>query len=197
MSDYQLIAAPERKPIRDHSTLRDIKTGYGADDFQTPGYAIDWLMPFLDKRMSIWEPACGKGNLVRAFETAGMLDVVGTDILTGDDFLQAPECPEGRKIYNTYIITNPPFSGTNKLAFIERCYYFGCSFALLMPFGALEGIKRQALYREHGIQLLVPPRRIVFETPSGKKSSPWQAHAWFCWKLNLPSDLFFAEELPK
>lgn len=34
----------------------------------------------------IWEPACGKGNLVRALRHHGFR-VTGTDIKTGTDFL--------------------------------------------------------------------------------------------------------------
>ena len=192
MTDLILTEPPVKRirTPRTHSSLRDTKRAVGADDFQTPAYAIDWLMPFISQSAQcIWEPACGRGNLVNAFRDKGFR-VRGSDILTGEDFLSHfEECPS-----NCVIVTNPPFSGSNKYDFLSRCYSYGNPFALLMPFGALEGIKRQALYREHGIQMLVPPKRIVFETPSGKKSSPWQAHAWFCWKLNLPSDLYFAPE---
>lgn len=174
-----------------HSTLREAKRATGFDDFQTPPYAIDWLLPFISESAHcIWEPACGKGNLVEAFLSKGFR-VKSGDILTGQDFLGWMDSIP----LNCVIVTNPPFSGTNKFEFLRRCYEYGNPFALLMPFAALEGIKRQALYREYGIQMLVPPKRIVFETPSGKKSSPWQAHAWFTWKLNLPSDLYFAPRL--
>ena len=35
------------------------------DDFQTPPYALDPLLPFLKRDWVVWECACGKGNLVR------------------------------------------------------------------------------------------------------------------------------------
>ncbi len=56
------------------------------DDFQTPGHAVDPLLRFLKKDWTVWECSQGKGNLTRAFQDAG-LNVVGTDILTGQDFL--------------------------------------------------------------------------------------------------------------
>lgn len=31
--------------------------------------------------------------------------------------------------------------------------------------------------------------RIKFETPTGKKSAPWQAHCWFTKGFNLKSDI--------
>ena len=62
-----------------------------------------------------------------------------------------------------------------------------------MPLTALEGKKRGELYRKYGIQLIIPNKRINFETPSGKGSGAWFQVAWFCWKLNLPKDLMFVE----
>jgi hypothetical protein len=58
------------------------------DNFQTPGSAIECLLPYLPKEWLIWEPACGKGNLVRAFEEQGY-KVYGSDIAEphGKDFL--------------------------------------------------------------------------------------------------------------
>lgn len=65
-----------------------------SDDFQTPGYAIEPLIPFLKKDWIIWECACGKGNLVNAFKKHGF-KVIGTDILDGKDFLKWQ--PEGKR----------------------------------------------------------------------------------------------------
>jgi len=59
-----------------------------SDDFQTPEYAIEPLLPYLRKDWIIWECACGKGNLVRALERRGF-KVMGTDIRIGHDFLQS------------------------------------------------------------------------------------------------------------
>lgn len=64
--------------------------------------------------------------------------------------------------------------------------------ALLMPLTALEGIRRGKLYKENGIQLIIPNRRINFIMPN-KQGSSWFATAWFCYKLNLPKDLMFIE----
>ena len=49
------------------------------------------------------------------------------------------------------------------------------------------------LYKKYGIQLIIPNKRINFETPSGKGSGSWFATAWFCFGLNLPKDLMFIE----
>ena len=49
------------------------------------------------------------------------------------------------------------------------------------------------LYSKHGIQLIIPNKRINFVTPSGKGSGAWFQVAWFCWGLNLPKDLNFVK----
>jgi len=153
----------------------------GSDNFQTPREALNILLPHLKKEWVIWECAWGKGKLFNFLKEEGF-NVVGSD--KEFDFLtNYKECD--------CIITNPPYS--KKDEFLARCYELGKPFALLMPLTALEGKKRGNLYRKHGIQLIIPNKRINFETPSGKGSGAWFQTAWFTWKMNLPMDLMFVE----
>jgi hypothetical protein len=56
------------------------------DNFQTPASALDCLLPHLKAGWTIWEPACGKGNLVRGLQAHGF-KVKGTDkAIDGRDF---------------------------------------------------------------------------------------------------------------
>ena len=153
-----------------------------SNDFQTPPYAIEPLIPFLKKNWVIWECACGKGNLVRALEKHGF-KVIGTDIIYGQDFLKWKP-----KRFDC-IVTNPPYS--LRYDFIKRCYELGKPWAMLMTLTTLEG-KRQELFKKYGIELLLLNKRINFETPSGKGSGAWFPVAWFCWKL-LPDKIMFGE----
>lgn len=154
-----------------------------SDHFQTPPEAILPLLPFLTKDLIVWEPACGKGNLVRAFKSHGY-DCFGTDLLTGHDFLTM----DAPRPYDV-IVTNPPF--TVKDGVIARCYEIGKPWALLLPLTALEGQFRQYLYRKHGVQVLVMPKRVNFETPNDAGSSSWFPTMWVTHGLRLPSDLTF------
>jgi len=150
------------------------------DDMQTPPYAITPILPFLNKENTIWECACGKGNLVKAFRDLGY-KVIGTDIehdFLKNDLHEHWDC----------IVTNPPYSLKDE--WIARCYELGKPFALLMPLTALEGIFRGALYKKYGVQLIIPNRRVNFITPNGGSSS-WFQTAWFCYRLKLPTDLMF------
>lgn len=152
-----------------------------SDEFGTPKYAINPLLPFLNKKDIIWECAWGKGSLAKHLEEKGF-KVVGDS----RDFIN------GEKINDCDIlITNPPYSLKDE--FLAIAFALKKPFAFLMPLTALEGLKRGKLFMEHGIQLIIPNRRINFETPSGKGGGAWFQTAWFCWKMNLPKDLNFVE----
>ena len=154
------------------------------DDFQTPKEALLPLLPYLDKRWNIWECACGNGNLVKGLKEHGYA-VVGSDILTGRDFLISPP------YYMDCIVTNPPFK--YKQQFLERCYELGKPFALLLPLTALETKNRQDLYAKHGIEIIFFDKRINLETPNKvANSSAWFATAWFTNGLNIGKQLTFA-----
>lgn len=148
------------------------------DEIYTPDYALEPLLPFIQKEWVIWECAYGNGALANHLKRRGF-NVIGG----GEDFLQNKrECD--------VIITNPPYS--NKERFLKRAYELNKPFAFLMPLTALEGKKRGELYKKYGIQLIIPNCRIDFITPKNGKSS-WFATAWFTHGLDLPKDLLFVE----
>jgi len=154
------------------------------DDFQTPPEALIPLYPYLKKEWYVWEPACGKGNLVNALRNNGYT-TLGTDILNNVDFLTDTTI----RGYDC-IITNPPFK--YKQQFLERCYQLGKPFALLLPLTTFETKKRQDLFKKYGIEVIFFDRRINFETPNKvAKSSAWFATAWFTWGLNIGKELTF------
>jgi hypothetical protein len=155
-----------------------VQMGGHSDEFGTPKPAFDIIKPYIPKDQVIWESAYGKGSLAKIMTDEGYKVVSSTDF-----FNDNPEFD--------IIITNPPYSC--KEEWLERCYSLGKPFALLMPLTALEGKARGKLYKQYGIQLLIPNKRINFITPSGKGSGSWFATAWFVWKLNLPRDLMFVE----
>ena len=140
-----------------------------SDEFFTPEYALKPLLPFLKKEWTIWECAWGKGALATHLKKRGF-DV----IKKGDDFIN--DIYMGGVEDVDIIITNPPYS--KKDEFLKRAYELGKPFAFLMPLTTLEGIKRGALFSKHGIQIIIPNRRINFITPSGKGSGAWFQVGW-------------------
>ena len=149
-------------------------------DLYTPFYATELIAPYLSGK--IWECACGEGHITAVLERYGM-DVIETDIALGVDFLKCEtiECD--------YIVTNPPYELKDK--FIERCYNIGKPFALLLPLTALGGMKRNMLFREYGLEVLIPSRRINFIYKNAGKAN-WFHSAWFCHNV-LPEMLMFVE----
>jgi hypothetical protein len=153
------------------------------DEIYTPEYALNPLLPFIKKFKVVWECAWGEGALATHLKKSGF-DVMKK----GDDFINDIYMSGAEDV--DIIITNPPYS--KKDEFLKRAYELGKPFAFLMPLTTLEGIKRGALFKKYGLQLIVPNRRINFITPNGGSSS-WFATAWFTWGLNLPKDIMFVE----
>lgn len=164
-----------------------------SNHFQTPDWAVDALVPYLDGvpmaargyKPSVWECAEGNGNISVRLQHHGH-EVYGTDILHGFDFL-SPLMPIP---IVDIIVTNPPYSIKDQ--WLARCYEIGKPFALLMPITALGEQGRFKMYKEHGIELLMLPQRVDFETPSGEGSGAWFYCAWFCWRL-LPQQINFCD----
>jgi len=153
-----------------------------SDIFQTPAHAVRYVTRFIPKNWKIWENACGEGQIVNTLKEDGY-QVTGTDVLQGFDFLSplmpAPEFD--------CILTNPPYSIKDK--WLERCFEIGKPFALLLPITALGEQNRVKLYGKHGIQVVLPPERINYGTPSGEGEGAWFYSAWFCNGLDLPSQI--------
>ena len=165
--------------------LIPISKGGSSDIFQTPAYAFDYIFPYIDRSLIIWESAAGHGMLADGIQSRGF-GVVRSDIMTDQNFFEYQ--PEKWDVQ----ITNPPYS--IKDDWIERSYKLGKPFALLMPVSALHSTKRCNLFREHGISLVIPPKRVNFVTPSKQGSGAWFPVMWFCHGLNMPDQIIFAKD---
>jgi len=157
-----------------------------SDDFQTPPIALKPLIPYLKKDWTIWECACGKGNLVNEFTKLGF-NVVCTDILQSLHYNFLFYEPD----FYDCIVTNPPYS--KKQEFLERCYRIGKPFALLLPLTTFETYNRQKLFKRYGLEVILFDKRINFKTPSGQGSGSWFATAWFTNWLNIGQQLIFTK----
>lgn len=159
------------------------------DAFQTPAHALLPLLPYLPKSARIWECAAGSGNLVRGLEAHGYA-VVGSDVLDGQDFLTWQ--PDAWDV----LMTNPPFS--HKTAFLGRAYQLDKPFAFLLPLTTLEGKQRGKLFREYGVEIIIPDERYHFETPSGRTDGrAWFASVWVTHGLNIGQALTFWTDAPQ
>jgi hypothetical protein len=147
----------------------------GMDNCQTPFYAIEPLINYLDPTWVYWDCACGEGNLVNAMVSNGFR-AFGTDILSGNDFFTT-----NASAYDC-IITNPPFS--LKYHFLKRCYELKKPFILLMPVEVLGAKTAQDMFISKGIELMFLDHRINFKMPY----KGWDCQAqfptmWFCYGI--------------
>lgn len=156
------------------------------DSCQTPAYALDPLLPYLDKNLTVWEAACGEGLLVDALYDSDFLAVVDTDILTGKNFFEFE--PDQWDI----LITNPPFSA--KFKWLERAYLLGKPFALLLPVETLGAVTAQRLMQQYGFEIMFLDSRVNFKMPNAGWDGAGAQFAvfWLCWKL-LPEKVMFGE----
>lgn len=156
------------------------------DRCETPGYALDPLLPFLHPSWRIWEPACGSGRIVRKLE-ANNYTVQGSDLLYGNNFFtELPPAPFDA------IVTNPPYS--IKPQWIKRCYELLKPFALLVPVETIGSGAVQKLMEEYGAAIMLMNRRVNFYMPiKGLKGNGAQFPVlWFTWGM-LPAPVVYGK----
>jgi hypothetical protein len=156
------------KPKQNHKA--DPTQSLTIDCCETPAYALDPLLPYLEPFKWIWEPACGSGRLVRALLEADH-EVIGSDILDGYNFLTAATTDVDA------IVTNPPYS--IKPAWIRHCYELGKPFALLVPVETIGTGEVQRMMEQYGCELLLLNKRVNFFPV-----------LWFCWRV-LPQPIVY------
>ena len=154
------------------------------DRCQTPGYALDPLLPYIPPGV-IWEPAAGEGNLVNKLALHGH-KVIATDLLTGSNFFTTE--PRSWHVQ----ITNPPYS--TKYEWIQHSYDLGKPWALLMPFYTWAARGANKLFEKQGIEVIIINPRINFKMPN-KGYSGSGAHiatAWFTWGFDIGATVTYA-----
>ncbi len=149
------------------------------DYYPTPN---DVTKAFLDcmrlsKKTVFWEPACGSGNIVDVLRERGYR-AIGTDIVTGDDFLMT-DPPNGVD----FIITNPPFILAED--FIKRAWSMDLPFAFLLKSQFWHAAKRLNLFNEITPSLVLPLTWRPDFTGGGKSLMDVM---WCVWGVGLQSD---------
>lgn len=197
---YDGNACPDCQPEKPYNYKRDnrrsvaadIYTPQGMDACQTPAYALDPILPYVQDSWTIWEPAAGEGLLVEALYDSGFSEyqVKYGDILTGQNFFDYEpdewDC----------LITNPPY--TIQFQWLERCYQLGKPFALLLKVEILGTKTAQEMFNQYGIEVIFVSPRINFKMPhkgwdGGGAQFPT---AWFTHGLNIGQQMSFTKVTP-
>lgn len=155
------------------------------DLFQTPNYAVDLIVPFLQdvRPRKIWEPAAGQGKIVRRLEGLGF-PIYGSD-LDGNCYPKHNFLTQANGQDFDCIVTNTPFS--LKKEFYHQCLAYQKPFALLIP--AEYAIWIINAIQNDGAEKIIPKRRIDYITPN-TLNRIWYGETWELikkeWDLESP-----------
>lgn len=96
------------------------------------------------------------------------------------------------------VVSNPPFSKKNLI--LEELVRRNKPFILLISAGTLATQSFHRIFKDtESIQIIIPTKRVQFDdivegdrVPAG--SCPFDSF-YFCWKIGLPKDLMWIDEL--
>jgi hypothetical protein len=163
----------------------------GADCYETPPVAVAALLRVEKLPHRIWEPACGRGNIVNVLRAHGH-EVVATDLIDygppitfpgywDRDFLRETSLPEGTGA----ILTNPPFMIVEK--FVAHALELAPPMIILLLRLAFPEFKRRCnilegtgLARVHVFRKRLP--MMHRDGWAGRKANSGMAFAWYVWE---------------
>lgn len=164
------------------------------DFYPTPPAATRALLealPLRDWPSTVWEPACGSGDMAVVLHER-FSDVIAEDLVYrgygvgGCDFLKAEKKADA-------IITNPPFNLS--AAFIQHAYDIGVPFmALLLKSNYWNAVTRAPLFN------LWPPTRILpltWRLDFENRGRPTMDCTWFVWDPTVTGQEFRPIAKPK
>lgn len=157
----------------------------GHDLYETPAVATESLLRVERLPHRIWEPAAGRGAMVRVLRAAGhevyatdLIDYGSADVdLPGADFFRFEEMPAGCEA----IITNPPFMHANE--FVARAIEIAPLVVVLLRLAFLESERRTPILDSgHLARVHVYRKRLPMlhrDGWEGRKANSGMAFGWF------------------
>jgi hypothetical protein len=157
----------------------------GFDLYETPPIAVEALLGVENLPRVIWEPAAGRGAIVKVLRTHGRT-VISSDIVHYDfaldfvaDFLTTTEMPTGCYA----IVTNAPFKIITKftrhaLDLAPRVYLL-CRLAFLEATSRTDILEHRGLAHVHVFRRRLP--MMHRDGWTGRRASSAMAFGWFCW----------------
>lgn len=138
-------------------SIRAVSEDGAHDEYYTPDYIVEVLIPFLKKRgfKTIWCP-CDKewSEYVKVLKNSGF-EVIHTHIEDGQDFLTYKPNFEFDAI-----VTNPPFSLKNEI--IEKCISYNKPWALLLSATCIQSASLIQLLSKQDIKFFIFDKRISY-----------------------------------
>jgi hypothetical protein len=169
------------------SNIRHILADRKDDLYETAPAAVHTLMREEKLPHGIWEPACGRGAIVRVLRAAGH-EVVATDLVDyglqesahGIDFLMEHKAPDGIEA----VVTNPPFKlgaefARRAIALVPKVY-------LLLRLDFYSSMQRDDIFDDdsgfHGVHVFANRLPMMHRDGwEGPRTTSNVTFAWFCW----------------
>jgi hypothetical protein len=170
----------------DHScqVQRHTHAERGLDLYETPSVAVEALLRVEQLPHRIWEPAAGKGAIVRVLRDQGHA-VIASDIFDYGglhfvgDFLAQEQLPVGCEA----IVTNPPYQIAE--AFAAHALELAPLVILLLRLAFLESERRCGILEGRGLaRVHVFRKRLPMmhrDQWAGRKANSGMAFGWFIW----------------
>ena len=153
------------------------------DDYMTPMSAWEDINDYLPSDKVIWECFYGDGA------SGSHLEVLGFDFIHEPiDFFK-----EDR---GDILVSNPPFSLSKEV--MHRLMDLDKPFVMLMPQAKINTSYMRS-WKDKGLQIIIPRKRIHFdkkvdgETPEDYVSKCNFDCFYYCYKMNLPTDMVWLE----
>jgi hypothetical protein len=173
--------------VLDHScpVQRHTYAERGLDLYETPPAATAALLRIERLPHRIWEPAAGKGAIVRVLRDHGHA-VIASDVFNYGfplhfvgDFLTQTKAPAGVEC----ILTNPPFRIAEQ--FVAHAFELSPLVIMLSRLAFMESERRCHILENAGLaRVHVFRKRLPMlhrDGWQGPKASSGMAFAWFCW----------------
>ena len=159
------------------------KTFKKHDDYMTPKYAWENIQQYIPRDKVIYDAFYGDGK------SGSYLKELGFNVIHEPvDFFEND--------LGDIIVSNPPFSKTKEI--MKRLLVLDKPFILILPSSKINTLYFRE-WKDKNLQIIIPRKRIHFEKLiNGEKPKECRNACnfdcfYYCYKINLPSDIIWLE----
>jgi hypothetical protein len=158
------------------------KTFLKHDDYMTPKYAWENIKDYIPKDKLIYEAFYGDGKSGTYLQELGF-NVIHEPV----DFFEND--------LGDIVVSNPPFSKSKEV--LTRLKKLNKPFILILPSSKINTQYTRQLFKNEGLQIIIPKSRIHFEkhiegkTPEGWRNACYFDCFYYCYKMDLPKDIIW------
>ncbi len=159
-----------------------LTTGEKCDDYTTPKYVFEMLLPYINTNLKVYEPFFCDGSSGKYLRDIGYKNVIHND----EDFYI-----NWTKYEFDIIITNPPYS--SKIQVFQELYEINKPFCVLVPVSTITKLFVKKIFGKDidKLQLIIPNKRIHYNKHGNETKKCWYDTMWIGYKLNLKKDISF------